>query len=404
MKVLPLVLVGSLAGNIVLLAVLLRPAATPPTPPSAASPARPTPPAATPTHVTAPAHTRAAIPLGEQTVADFRQLEGQLRSAGLDDEVIRRVLGDVIGRHFKARRRALGLEQAPEPGEFWKSPVTSASAGTPEEIAGRRKLEKEQREMIRAIFGADYDVSEETRRRRAHGLPEETATKLHRIFADYREMEDQARDDAKSTSDIRAKLELLGKEKRADIERLLTSEQLVEFDLRMGAGSNLHNRLGSFPVTEAEFRALYAAQKAFESENPSIPPRERNARFEPELQRVLGESRYAELLATNKRGAQQTQAFVELHSFVTNHNLSGAVASEILALESQFKPQLSVIAQNPSLTAEQKATARTEIAAKARQELLRVMGPAAFAAYEKDRAAWLTSSRISPGAPPPNKP
>ena len=80
-----------------------------------------------------------------------------------------------------------------------------------------------------------------------------------------------------------------------------------------------------------------------------------------------------------------------------------AAASEILALESQFKPQLNVVAQNPSLTADQKAAARTEIAAKARQELLRVMGPAAFDAYEKDRAAWLSSSRISPGPPPPNK-
>ncbi|MEO7412724.1 MAG: sigma-70 family RNA polymerase sigma factor [Opitutaceae bacterium] len=237
-------------------------------------------------------------PTGTGGDADFQGLVAQLRAAGYSEDLVRNVVGDVVSQHFKARRRALGLEPGRDRVEFWKSPV---SADTPERIAGRRVLEQEQDEALRSLFGSDYSVSEDARRQRAHGLPEETATKLHRIFADYRDLEEEG----KTSPEARVRLGTLAKEKRADIERLLTPEQMLEFDLRMGAGEALHSRLGStFQIAEPEFRALYQAQKAFNDANPALSGRDRNAQFEPEIRRVLGETRYAELLAASQKSAQ----------------------------------------------------------------------------------------------------
>lgn len=387
MKAPALLLAGSLVLNAALVIALTTRSAPPP--PASASTTqqqpRATPPPANAIAASSPQTIR---PEGLRE-ADFRALANHLRGAGYSEEIVSNVIADVVGHHFKARRRALGLELGRDPLEFWRSPVVSNSAGTPEEIAGRRALDREQRELLRTLFGANFDVSEETRRRRGHGLPEDTAAKLNKIFADYREMEEQARDDAKSTADIAAKLDLLGREKRADIERLLTPEQLLEFDLRMGAGSALHNRLGQFEVSEAEFRALYAAQQAFNAANPGLRPRERSLQFEPELRRVLGETRYAELLGANSRADQQSREFVELRALVLEHNLSPSVASDVLRLQAQYQPQLRLVAQNSSLTPEQKESTRATLAAAARKELLHVLGPGAYEAYEKTRSSWL---------------
>jgi hypothetical protein len=399
MKALAVLLVGSLAANAVLVAVLLKrspsPEASRGTNPPTAVAAPETKPAVSP-----PAATKAA-PAETRRDTNFGALAAQLRTAGYSEDVVRNVVADIIGHHFKARRRALGLDASRQPHEFWKSAVVFGNAGTPEQLAARRALEREMRDTLVALFGHDYDVSEDDRQRRAHGLPEATAQKLHKILADYRELEEQARADVKSTAEIRAKLELLGKEKRADLERLLTPEELEEFDLRMGAGQPLLNRLGQFEVTEAEFRALYAAQKAFNAANPNVPPRERTARFEPEFQRVLGERRYAELLAGNERGARQTGAFVEMRAFVVEHNLSPSVAADVLRLESQYQPQMSVVAENPSLTAEQKAATRATLGAAARKELLRTLGPTAFEAYEKTKGRWLPPATSTPAPADP---
>ncbi len=387
MRPLTAFLCGSLAVNVSLLLVLtVRPTTRPPMTQPIAAPARE---ASRQSAAPVAAKPANGSRLGAMTELDFRALAADLRAAGYPDDLVRIVIRDVVADHINARRRALGLDQGRDPREFWKNPVVMNSAGTPDEIAGRRALEREQRDLLRSLFGPDFDVSEETRLRRGYGLPTATAEKLNKIFADYREMEEQARDDAKNTTDIAAKLDLLAKEKRADIERLLTPEQLQEFDLRMGAGTALHNRLGQFEATEAEFRALYAAQQEFNAVNPGLRPRERNAQFEPEVRRVLGEARYGELLAANGNAARQSMEFVEMRAFVMNHNLSPAVASEVLRLQAQYGPQLKLTAQNPTLTAEQKESTRAELGATARRELLRVLGPNAYEAYDKTKSGWL---------------
>jgi len=103
---------------------------------------------------------------------------------------------------------------------------------------------------------------------------------------------------------------LLEKEKRADIERVLSPEELHTFDLRNGAGSSrLRNHLGAFQPTEAEFLALYPFFKAAAAaeSGPSAQPMSRETRLaqraalDEEVRRVLGAQRFAEFEETRRR-------------------------------------------------------------------------------------------------------
>lgn len=129
---------------------------------------------------------------------------------------------------------------------------------------------------------------------------------MKRLFADYKELENDIRDTWVPGDDIGAQLGFLEKEKRADLERILTPEELHMYDLRNGAASgNLRSHFGSFQPTEAEFLALYPiAKEIFQREQPRRMSREarqeQQARLHEAVRRVLGEARYAEFEKTRR--------------------------------------------------------------------------------------------------------
>jgi hypothetical protein len=137
-----------------------------------------------------------------------------------------------VSRHFAEIGYAT-IRPKHNPVEYWKSPVVFA---TPEENAARRKLEREQETILREVLGPDFKLSEDRFAQLYHGISAPTVEKMKKIFSDYRELEEQIREQAGPRDDVAAKFQLLEKEKRADIERALTPAELHTFDLRNGAG------------------------------------------------------------------------------------------------------------------------------------------------------------------------
>ncbi len=63
----------------------------------------------------------------------------------------------------------------------------------------------------------------------------------------------------------REKLALLNRERRADLERVLTPEELFEYDLRQGpTAMRLRSQLAAFQPTEEEYRAIFTVQHALD--------------------------------------------------------------------------------------------------------------------------------------------
>ncbi len=307
MKLTPLVIAGSVATNVVLGGLLLatrtRPAATEMhAPPPATTTAVVVPEVAVSPPRQAP---RAALPqLGSSEIraADFSALAASLQEDGYPPDVVKLLVSLLIDRHFKERGYAT-IRPKSDPAEYWTSGVIQPSA---EERVARRKLEREQEAMARAVFGLDYNMSPDRAASLFAGISPGSAEKMKRLFADYKDLENDIRDTWAPGEDIGAKLALLEKEKRADLERILSQEELHAYDLRHGAVSgNLRNHFGSFQPTEAEFLALYPiAQEIFPRDLPMRMTREarqeQQARLDQAVRRVLGETRYAEFEQTRR--------------------------------------------------------------------------------------------------------
>jgi hypothetical protein len=348
-----------------------------------------------------------AAPLALQptTAAEFKEVRSRLESLGLPPQVVRTVLAMLLHRSFQARFAA--LQQQPGPEEYWRNP---GSRHVDSNSPAFRELANEQRQLMRELVGHEADLDDDARRRQFGGLPAAKVAPLLRIMSDYAELEEQLHADGtdRNPSDSRARAALLAREKRADIERLLTPEELLNYDLRNSpAAHRLRGQLGQFAATEAEFRTLYplftsTLQTTGETDGHVNPGEARRAReaaerqLDEHLRRVLGPARYAEMQEANDHLLQQTRAFT------TSLNLPAHVATEVIAVQKEYGPQLIALDRDRDLTPNQRDARVSALGLEARDRLLRALGPAGFERYKRQGGGWLGAAlnRTPPTASP----
>ncbi|MEO7414293.1 MAG: hypothetical protein ABIZ81_13140 [Opitutaceae bacterium] len=127
-------------------------------------------------------------------------------------------------------------------------------------------------------------------RRQVGDLPADKLNRLANIEQDYSLMAQELRANSRGGPPSPAdseKLALLEKERRADIAKLLTSEELLEFQMHYSPTSNRMRRdLALFKPIESEYRALFPILDTVEQQFPSTlaPPRTRLPRGAPPRQ------------------------------------------------------------------------------------------------------------------------
>jgi hypothetical protein len=278
--------------------------------------------------------------------------------------------------------------------------------------AALRDLEREQHRQFRALVGNELEFDETAAKRQFGGLAPAKVEQLKKIFADYADLEEQLFTGVpdRNAASVRARSDLLAREKRADMERLLTPEELLNYDLRNSPGAHrLRGRLGQFAATEDEFRTLYPAFKAASEANAALnaPQRinaaearrvreETDRRLDDELRRVLGEARYLEFKDANDHELRQTRAFT------ANLNLPPQVATEVIAIQREFAPKLGAIDRDRDLTPNQRDARASDLGLEARDRLIRILGPAGFEAYKRQGGGWLGAAlNRTPPTPTP---
>lgn len=388
------VLLASLGANVWLLTRPREQVSVAPRPVVAATPLKP----AAPTEVLAPIFT--TLP---QTPAEYGIWKTRLEQLGLPPYVIRIVLSSLIHQEFERRRRE--VRGAPGPDEYWRGLWTMAESS--EVLAAMRQISLEQRRLTREL-GVDGDLEEDSERRMYGKLPPEKVARLKRIFADYADMEEQLYTDVRdrNSPEVKARAALLAKEKRADLERSLTREELLDYDMRNSRAANqLRNRLGGFKTTEAEFVAAFPQIQAIIENNGGselgggVEGRrawERaNKEIDAALQQTLGEARYQELTDSNDRSLRLTR------EFVTETRLPPPAAAELLAVQREFAPKLQAVDRNRDLNDNQRDAQAYALATEARERLLRALGPEQFEVYKRRAGTWLGDS-LARKAPTPS--
>jgi hypothetical protein len=301
--------------------------------------------------------------------------------------------------------------------EYWKNPRPNLTFDPKAQIA-MRELNREQTKLLKELLGPDFNrppANDEwyaaDQRRRFGGLPPAKIDQLQKINSDYGELLSKVHDESMGIMlpEDRAKLALLEREQRADLERLFTPEELLDYDLRNSRAANeLRNRLNRFDATEDEFRTLYAAEKAFDDQNP-------NPEFGPpppalmqqlavarealavQFKSLLGDDRYAEFQKANAPNRQNgNEEFVG--RLVARLNMPATATAAVVSVQEDIQQRVRAIQTDRTLSPDQRAAQLTRLSAEASIKLTDALGPSGFEAYKQYGGQWL-QQLAPPGRP-----
>jgi hypothetical protein len=388
MKILRLLLALSLAANLTLAVLLSRTGKPTPALPSAAA-ATPTPAPPSPSPITA-----APSPPTELAADDFTGLSTRLAAAGIPDHLAKMAVMFAIKQHFDARRLQLALRA--DPAGFTRHPITNATSESAEIQAARRALDREEQETLQEHLGDDRVLSTDRMRHLTGSLPPEKSQRLLKIVADYRQMEAQLylENPDRGAPANRERVALLQKEQRADIERLLSPAELLDYDLRTSAlGGQIRNRIGHFVVSETEFRTLFSAFQQAEAaaDAAGVPrrARDRDAVFEPAFRRVLGDARYADLQRARQDEADRVRSFTETMSLTRKLNLPSTAPNDLLVLQAGYRPLLAALRSAQQATPAETEARIAELRTEAERKLEAILGADGLAVYRTGAGQWL---------------
>ncbi|HEX2854574.1 MAG TPA: hypothetical protein VHO24_15190 [Opitutaceae bacterium] len=332
---------------------------------------------------------------------DLHALAARLRAAGFPHSVVRSIISTQINESFKARRAALMPQAEDRP--FWKTEQGYGGTFDPKVYSAMRQLSREQTALVKEIVGENPEqadgVVNENQRRRYGDLSRDKIELLQRIDEDYSELRNEVNLASRGIMlpEDREKLALLEQEKRADLAQMLSPAELEDYLMRTSnTTAQLRRALGTLNASESEFRAIYAAQAAFDEK---YSYQNAGGAFTPELMRereeaqkqtyaqikaALGEQRYADYLRASDREFQQ------LNRVAQQASLPDSAAIQAFNLRDSVSKESGRIFTDTTLTVDQKRAALKSLADSARVQINAALGPEAGASYIKIADRWLS--------------
>jgi hypothetical protein len=369
-------------------------------------------PGATPAAPTAPARTAPAVPekssMPETIVAakpaqsfdwrmveseDYKQYIANLRAIGCPEETIRDIIIADVNKLFASRRQA--LKTSTNRFEYWKSGSFFAGMFDPERIEQEQALAREKRELLKELLG----VAPEEKPDLFGGfnpfeamldfLPSDKQTAVLEVLQKMQaRMLRGFRDgspDAESISQFRN----AQKEMEAELAKILTPQELEEYQLRMSpTAMAMRMQLSSFEPTEDEFRKIFAVRKKFDDQFNPMDAATRDAaerekmnaarrEMEAQLKSVLGEARYAEYERA------QDWTYQGIYRVVQRQGLPKESAVRVYEMQKIAQEQTRKVQQDPTLNPEQRQAAIEGIRTETANSIRAVLGERGFEAYQR---------------------
>jgi len=373
-KLLSLVLAVSLLLNLALIWLIFGgnepPAAAVATAPSIPPPTRP------------PALEVSIWP-GLQT-NDLPELIARLRAAGFPPHFVRAIVAAQLDENFAARRRVLdaGTENLP----FWKTRTLD-----PRIKLASLQLEREKQAALRQLLGPDPEsddpLGEIARNLRLQGLPPDKVEAVRSLLREYEKRSDDIV--ATSSSTIQSeRLAALEKTQRDALVRLLTPQELEEYDLRASnTAAAMRYELTAFNPTEAEFRAVFRLRQPFDAESAlggRTPTPE-------QVKAVLPPDRAADYERTIDYSFRQTS------QLVARLELPPETSGQVYAVQKDIRQRLSGLDDDQSLSPDQQTQQLATLRQEAEARLTPLLGAQGLEAYRQYGGIWMQS--LTPPAP-----
>ncbi len=331
----------------------------------------------------------------------------RLRDEGFPPSLQRAILAALITERFSDRHQALANLISAQP--WWRGNLYGSTDGA-KILAARQQLQREEKEALEQILGPDAGRSDYARARQARSfgdLPGGKASELDRITSDYNELMSEVRNGSQGIllPEDRAKLAYLDEQKRADIAKLLSPDELLEYDLRSSPSAGLlRYQLAAFGPTEEEFRTLFKLQQAFDAKfgNPEFltaeQRRDRNlaqADLLKQAEAVLPPDRYAELKE------KTDPSYLAANAVVTRLQLPPTATAEIVAIQKDISKRADAVRSDRSLTPQQRNSQFRALGSEAVARLTPTLGDAGLTAYKQSGGGWIGGLLLPPTPPPP---
>ncbi len=339
---------------------------------------------------------------------DLPLLVARLRAAGFSPAQLRAIVSGLVTQQSTARRAEIIQKLGPAP--YWSTQLRTAYDR--KLMAEFAALNREQDTLVKQVLGPDVrDPAQRLASERGDWsyLPAEKVDRLQEIMRDYSDLRMQLNMENRGLmlAEDRAKLELMSREQRADIERLLTPQELEEYSLRTDSASwMLRGRLGEFNASEEEYRALY---KVFKDSGLAAPDPNRTAMSPAERQRaettlnaqieaVLGPQRASEYREMSDPNYSQAARLL------SRLDLPTSLASQVVSVQQDIQQRANAVRQDRSLSNEDKSSQLAALATEAESRLTSTLGDRGLRAYKETTGYWLNNLTRQPGGRPATQP
>lgn len=330
---------------------------------------------------------------------DAAELAARLRAEGFPPLLQRAILTARIHEQFAEQRKA--LDDLIAGGDWWRDNFGYTANNAKIRIASRH-LEHDERDALDAVLDPSVGLTDYARARQIHRygdrLPLAKTLAIDRLEDDYADMDRDVRDAVNEIlrPEDSAKLQYLDRQKRADLEQLLTSDELVERDLHASGPSRfLAERLAAFDPSEDEFRAIFKIHQASlalaNGPNP-LKEEDRRASEATQLAAALAPERYAEY-------QQKTDpAYVDAHAVIERLQLPETATADVVAVKNDIGARADVLRRDTSLTADERNQRLAALEAEAVARLTPTLGDTGMAVYLKMGGYWLKALKSPPEA------
>ncbi|MBI5773072.1 MAG: hypothetical protein HZA89_04925 [Verrucomicrobia bacterium] len=341
---------------------------------------------------------------------DYRAYIQRLRAIGCPEQTIRDILIADIDKLMAPRLRAAGPPRK-EPLTYWQPEEQELlnNFDARASLRAQRDVDFEKREIIRELMGVDL-VGERMKvlgqedyyGRRLAFLPEEKRGQARLLLEKFTDEEQAIRskvweEGEPLTAADTAKLRQLREQQQAELTRLLSPEELRQYELWLSPSANaVRDAVYGMNASEDEFQKIYRLQKKFDDAWPdSTPPEDADARAKWEQERMqmeqqiraqLGEQRYAEF----ERG--QDADFRELNATATRYQLPADVPATIYEIKLAVLDQRAKVLADPALTDEQRTATLKVIADETARTVQKALGEKAYKYFlRRGMGSWISN-------------
>jgi len=325
--------------------------------------------------------------------SDLTKLVANLRAAGFSAKTIRAIIQSLINEKYAERLMIARGYDKDTP--YWKTSNVYYGGGD-KRMKESNRIHREMNKEVRAVLGDDYthifsDDSLPHLQRQYGNLSSEKFSKLMQIQTDYGEMMSDLHMSSNLLPADKEKRKLLEKEHQVDIAKLLTPDELFEYQLRNStAASRLRGWNDSFDLTESEFRGLFPLYNKLEEQfSTEDGPNDNKARqsaeeqLQDQIKAILGEARYADF-----KQSRDPSAFQE-NRLVLRLGLPLSTATQLMRTKNEAEKQMRALGSNKELSPEQKQEQLSTLKQKNETKVRELLGERGLTLYRNYGGHWM---------------